>query len=201
MKLVGIGVPDAAPAWERIGCRVIDRSVPLANGALLLGDVGLVVADAAERDLEGIPVRTGSGTGTGSSMEVVHPNGATELDHLVVLTDDLERTSAAVEVVLGLPCRRIRETGQVRQAFHRFADTVEVRGCIVEIVEQPTVPPGTATLMGVVLVIADLDGLAGQLGPDVVSPPKAAVQAGRSISTVRREVGLGTAVALMSPAR
>jgi hypothetical protein len=50
-----------------------------------------------------------------------------------------------------------------------------------------------------VLNVADLFDLADRLGPAVVSLPKPAVQPGRYIATVRRDVGLGTAVALMTP--
>lgn len=196
--LAGVGVPDAAAAWEAIGCTVVGGAVPLANGALLLGREGIVVAHSPDssdsRDVDGIAL----GVGDVPAL-VEHPSGAFELDHLVLLTDSLERTSGAVHAALGLECRRLRETGSVRQAFHRFADTVDGtgRGCIVEVVESDRV---TATsVMGVVLNVRDLFDLTGRLGPDLVSRPKPAVQAGRHIATVRRAVGLGTAVALMTP--
>jgi hypothetical protein len=40
--------------------------------------------------------------------------------------------------------------------------------------------------------------VAAYLGPDVLSPPKPAVQKNRLIATVRGAVGLGVPVALMS---
>ena len=193
--LVGIGVPDAAAAWEAIGCSVVDGAVPFANGALLLGRSGIVVAGPCDATvLEGVPLATGD-----LVPAVAHASGAFELDHLVLLTDSLERTSEAVHRTLGLVRRRIRETDTVRQAFHRFADPPERthRGCIVEIVESDRVQ--RTTLMGVVLNVTDLFDLADRLGPDVMSLPKPAVQPGRYIATVRRDVGLGTAVALMTP--
>jgi hypothetical protein len=195
MQLVGIGVPDARAAWGSIGCTVVDDAVPFANGALLLGRAGLVVdGPVGATELDGVPLTTGSPV---SGVE--HPSGAFELDHLVLLTDSLERTSEAVHLTLGLELRRTRETEIVRQAFHRFADPPAGtgRGCIVEIVESDRVE--ATVLMGIVLNVADLFDLADRLGPAVVSPPKPAVQPGRSIATVRRDVGLGTAVALMTP--
>lgn len=194
-RLVGVGVPDAPAAWAAIGCTVVDGAVPFTNGALLLGRDGLVLADPVEAaDLEGVPLAVAD-----PAPPVEHPSGAFELDHLVLLTSSLERTSAAVEAVLGLECRRIREAGPVRQAFHRFTDQRGGggRGCIVEVVESDRV--ATTTLMGVVLNVVDLFDLADRLGPDVMSLPKPAVQPGRFIATVRRDVGLGTAVALMTP--
>ena len=69
------------------------------------------------------------------------------------MTDDLERTSNAVSAALGLELRRIRETADVRQAFHRFPD----RGCIVEIVT-----PGTGTRVP--------DGEVGEVLVTVLNP-------------------------------
>lgn len=193
MKLAAVGVPEAPAAWAAIGCTVVDGVVPFANGALLLGAQGIFVDEPVDAvDLEGVPI------GHRPVVPVVdHPSGAFELDHLVLLTRDLERTSAAVADALGLEQRRVRETDTVRQAFHRFDDANGSRGCIVEIVESDRV--SATTLMGVVLNVLDLFELAGRLGPDVVSLPKPAVQPGRHISTVRRDVGLGSAVALMTP--
>jgi hypothetical protein len=202
MRLAGIGAPHAPAAWEALGCTVVGGAVPFGNGAILLGRDGLVVDDVPNglvlpTDVEGVGLAVDL-----QPPAVEHPAGAVELDHLVLLTDSLERTSEAVHSALGLECRRIRETGTVRQAFHRFDDVdgpsgERVRGCIIEIVESDRV--ATTTMMGMVVIVDDLFGLAERLGPDVMSSPKPAVQPGRHISTVRRDVGLGTAVALMTP--
>lgn len=194
VRLAGIGVPDAADAWMSLGCTVVDGAVPLANGALFLGGAGLVIAGADElpADVEGVPLSTGDDV-----APVAHESGIFELDHLVLLTDSLERTSVAVEQALGLEQRRVRETETVRQAFHRFADTEHGRGCIVEIVESDRIE--RTSLMGLVVNVHDLFDLADRLGPDVMGLPKPAVQPGRYIATIRRGVGLGTAVALMTP--
>jgi hypothetical protein len=198
-RLAGIGVPDAPAAWEAIGCTVVAGAVAFANGAVLLGREGIFVDrddvdGVVAADIEGVPLSAGD-----VQRAVEHPSGAFELDHLVLLTGSLERTSDAIDAILGLECRRIRETDTVRQAFHRFADPPDTasRGCIVEVVESDRVE--ATALMGVVLNVTDLFDLADRLGPDVVSLPKLAVQPGRYISTVRRGVGLGTAVALMTP--
>ncbi len=129
-----------------------------------------------------------------------HPNGAIELDHLVITTDSLERTSETITAQLDLPLKRVRETSSVRQGFHRFAPVGDHRGCIIEVVETPGVDH--ASLMGWVATVAspdDLHRLADDLGPDLVSPPKPAVQSGRLIATVRPDAGLGVPVALMTP--
>jgi hypothetical protein len=89
--------------------------------------------------------------------------------------------------------KRIRDAGNgIRQGFHRLGDV------IVEIVSAPSIPAGTASLWGFVVNVADVNDVAAYLGPDVLSPPKPAVQKNRLIATFRGAVGLGVPVALMS---
>lgn len=196
-RLAGVVVGGSAERWTAAGFALDEGGrIPFVNGALEFtgagaGLAGLSVAGveaAGAVDIEGIPIHGGDPV-----PAIDHPNGAYELDHVVVMTDSLERTSDAVTAALGLERRRIRETPEVRQAFHRFAD----RGCIIEIVERRG--HERVELWGLVVNVADLDAAAESLGPDVIGLPKAAVQPGRFIATVRAGVGLGVAVALMSP--
>jgi len=114
------------------------------------------------------------------------------VDHVVVMTDSLERTSSAIEERAGLEIRRTRDAGKgVRQAFHRSGEVV------IEVVQAPGVTE--PHLWGFVLVARKFDDVVSQLGESVVSIPRNAVQPGRRITTVRREVGLGVNVALISP--
>ena len=115
------------------------------------------------------------------------------VDHVVVNTPDLERTSDALHEATGAELKRIRDAGNgVRQGFHRLGDV------IIEIVSAPSMPAGNASLWGFVLNVADVHEVAAYLGPDVLSPPKPAVQKNRLIATFRGAVGLGVPVALMS---
>lgn len=193
-RLAAIGVPGPAEPWQHLGFTISDGRIAVANGALAFDVDGLTVSGPASlpADVDGVAVAAGSPV-----APVDHGNGAFELDHLVWFTSSLERASAAIEAALGLECRRVRETPEVRQAFHRFDDVEAARGCILELAETDRVE--RSSLMGVVFNVRDLHELAERLGPDVVSPPKPAVQRGRWISSVRRDVGLGTAVALMTP--
>jgi len=123
-----------------------------------------------------------------------HPLGVTSIDHLVVMTPDLERTVSAIERGLGVPCRRVREAGNdVRQAFFRMGEVV------LEVVTSPAVPDGAASFWGITFTVHDLDAAAALLGPDRASAPRPAVQQGRRILTVRQTVGLAVPVALMDP--
>lgn len=123
-----------------------------------------------------------------------HPNGATGLDHVVVLTPDFDRTQQAFAAA-ELPFRRIREipdTGN-RQGFRRCGPA------IVEVVEVPELSPGPARFWGLVPIVPDLDALYERLGPDLLTEPKRAVQPGRRITAVRRAAGLTCAMAFMTP--
>lgn len=200
VRLAAITAGGPAAPWVAIGFAPDPAGViAFTNGALVLdrdaapGLHGLVIesADDVADELEGIPVETGRVRPPGD-----HPNGAFELDHVVVVTDDLERTSDAIAGGWGIERRRIRETATVRQAFHRFADQGGSRGCIVEVVEDGRVE--RPALWGLVVNVADLDAFVERLGPDLVSPPKPAVQPGRGIATVRKGAGLGVALAVMS---
>jgi hypothetical protein len=115
------------------------------------------------------------------------------IDHVVVNTPDLERTSQALVKATGAELKRIRDAGNgMRQGFHRLSDV------IIEIVSAPSMAEGNASLWGFVLNVADVHEVAAYLGPDVLSPPKPAVQKNRLIATFRAAVGLGVPVALMS---
>ena len=116
------------------------------------------------------------------------------VDHVVVNTGDADRTCAAFVDSLGLDVRRTRDAGNgVEQRFFKMDNT------IIEVVSGPHTRGSGASLWGLVVSVDDLFDLAETLGPDVLSPPKRAVQPGRFISTVRGSVGLGVPFALMTP--
>lgn len=115
------------------------------------------------------------------------------VDHVVVNTSDLQRTSDALADATGAPLKRVRDAGNgVQQGFHRLG------GVIVEIVSTPKVLAGPATFWGLVFVVEDLENVFTHVGPDVMSPPKTAVQPGRSIATFRSAAQLGVPCALMT---
>lgn len=195
VRLASVRLPGDVEAWAALGLMVdATGRFAFANGTIDVGDhAGSLVVDGARElpaDIDGVAVAVGDVT-----PPTEHPNGAFELDHIVVTTDSLERTSAAFEHALGLVQRRVRETPTVRQAFHRFADQGGSRGCIIEVVENARVDG--AELWGVVLNVVDLDRLTAVAG-ELLGSPRPAVQPGRQIVTVGREAGLGAAVAFMS---
>jgi hypothetical protein len=125
-------------------------------------------------------------------MFVEHPLGARAIDHVVIATDSLSRTSAAITTATGAEVRRVREAGALRQGFHRLG------GLIVEVVEHVGQTDGPASIWGLALVVDDLDAACAWLGDELISEPRDAVQPGRRIATLRPGAGLGLPVALMT---
>lgn len=115
------------------------------------------------------------------------------VDHVVVNTSDPQRTSDALVGATGAPLKRVRDAGNgMQQWFHRLG------GVIVEIVSSPQIRDGSASFWGLVLVVDNIQDVFNHVGPDVLSPPKPAVQLGRSIATFRSAAGLGMPCALMN---
>ena len=176
-----ISVPDAAAAWERLGFAADAGGVVQVGGVRVVTGAEriAVAADGLAAECpDGLPLVHARVRASGAPGE--HPNCAVVLDHVVALTDDMDRTLAALEAA-GLDLRRRHGA----MAFLRLGEL------ILEVVERPG---AAVAFWGLVVVVPDLDGL----GP-LVGDPKDAVQPGRRIATVRPEAGLTTALAFMTP--
>lgn len=197
-RVAWLCVGGSPAPWERIGLIVVDGLVPLFGTGLRVGHgaasgIGgwaLAGVDARVTDVDGLATDV---VDPAPPVLVTHPLGAYELDHVVVTTNSLERTCAAIDDATGAPLKRVREVGELRQGFHR------VGGLVVEVVERAGLAEGPASFWGLVLNVEDLTGAVERLGPELVGPAKPAVQPGRCIATLRDAAGLGLPVALMSP--
>jgi len=200
-------VGDPPRAWEAAGFAVDD------DGTCRIGTVRvrLVGRDGGKRILgwslrDAPPARLADGSldglpTTGSDVQpvepAIHPNGASHIDHVVLLSPDLARTAGAFESI-GVAPRGERDTdtygAPMRQVFFRMGEV------IVEVVGQPdTAGEGDPGFFGLAITVADLDAAGALLG-EHLGTAKAAVQDGRRIATLRhREVGMSVATALMSP--
>lgn len=202
MTAVGeLVVASAVEPWQAIGLHVRDRVariggialrfVPVAEGGVAgVVSWGLVGCPTEVTDIDGLPTHHLPEPPDGPGD---HPLGIADFDHLVVMTSSLERTCGAIEAATGEPLKRIREAGAIRQGFHRLGEL------IVEVVESAQVTAPHAAFWGFVWNLHDLHEACAGLGPEVVSLPKAAVQPGRFIATLRGQAGLGLPLALMSP--
>ena len=177
--LIALDIAGSADAWRAAGFAVD------ADGGVRLGHV---------RIRTGVGESGISGWTLGDPSTVTpadHPNGALLLDHLVVFTDDPDRT-VATYADLGLEVRRVREIGGGRtQTFFRAGEV------IIELVG-PVEGEGER-LWGLSPTVADLDACAALLG-ERLGAVKDATQPGRQIATLRHEAcGLTVPIAFMSP--
>ena len=187
---------DEPDAWTRLGFAVEDGEIVRVGGVRvrLDGEGGglrewVLRGDGGPEVVGGIPTRWTS-EASDAEPAPLHPNGTLALDHVVLFCDS--RDAVVAELVdAGGDLRRRAEppTVPVAMAFVRFGEA------IVEVAE----PGGAPRLWGLVAVVEDLDELARELGDEVLGEPRDAVQPGRRIVTVRRELGLGVALAFMTP--
>ena len=189
-------VADPPEAWEALGfrvdgdaCRIGSVTLRLAGAGRGRGIVEWSLRGAAAGELEGLPTRVLDPVSGQPPERIDHPNGALHLDHVVVSSGDLDRTTAALEAA-GIPLRRLREDRPRRMAFFRLGEV------ILELVEGED---GSETAFwGLVVVVEDLDRLTASLG-DRVGGVHDAVQPGRRIVSARDTAGVSLPLAFMSP--
>jgi hypothetical protein len=194
IERIAIGADPAA--WSAAGFAIEDDSTRTGSVQLDLvageGILGWRLYPGAE-EIDGRPVAAA----TAPAAAGTHPNGISQIDHLVVFTPELERTTEAFEAI-GVERRRVREVetddGLLRQGFFRLDEV------ILEAVEHSKVEPGPTRFWGITFAVADLDACAHLLGEKLGSI-RDAVQPARRIATVRREAELGLPVALISAER
>jgi hypothetical protein len=163
-ELRALTIPSPREAWERLGFALLDDAVAL-------GGVWIQFGDAWGWEL-----------GTPDAPPVGHPNGATAIDHVVMLTDEFDATVERLRAKR-LDFRRTRDAGEGRrQAFFVLGP------CLLELAGPVE---GGERFWGLTLVAEDLLPFGGN--------PKDAVQPGRRITTIPGEAGLGIPVAVMTP--
>ena len=196
-----VEVADPADSWRHAGfsvdaddvCRVGGVRIRLArHGAGIVG-WSLRGLPPHVSDLDGIPTTDSDAI---PAPPAEHANGVTSIDHIVLLSPDLDRTVAALAAI-GVEPRRERETQlgghPIRQIFFRAGEV------IIEVVGSPTdAGDGPSSLWGITYNVADIDATATYFG-DRTTPVKNAVQPGRRITTLHhRELGMSVRSAMIS---
>jgi len=201
-KLFIAAAPDT---WRTAGfavdgeiCEVGTVRLHLEGNGARRGITRWSVRDAGSLELDGLETQPSDAPPAAGSE---HPNGTLAIDHVVVISPNLDRTSAVLQAA-AFDLRRVREGetpgGSRRQAFFRMGEL------ILEVVEAPegtTIaadPSGPARLWGISFLVGDLAAPAAALG-DQLGEPRDAVQPGRRIATVASAAGLGPAIAFMTP--
>lgn len=183
-------IADDPAAWSAAGFEVADDVCRVSRVRLRLSGKG------PQRGIVGWQL----GDSPVEDVAAPHPNGVVRVDHVVLLSPDLDRSVDELESQ-GFDLRRRRDGptpgGSTRQAFFRAGEP------ILEVVQAPEGASvardtaGPARLWGLAFLVADMEQTARSLG-DLLGRPRDAVQPGRMIATLRPEAGLGPAIAFMT---
>jgi hypothetical protein len=197
-------VADPPELWADLGFRVNDGVCEIGSVRVRLAGRG-----AGKRvtswSLRGIETTALDGLATTRSDSLPrepapqHPNGVTAMDHVVAFSPDLDRTVVRLTDA-GLDLRRIRDeptpAGAPRQAFFRLGEV------ILECIQMPDSPDldraRGALLWGLAVRTGDMDRTVATVGRRL-GEPRAAVQPGRTIATLRKEAGSSVPLAFMTP--
>lgn len=202
LLLDAVVLGDEPEAWTEVGFEVTDDGVALGSSRVVCTGDGepprwtLWSDGDLPADIDGIPTRAAAGEPEAPDHGS-HRLGTVTIDHVVVRSPHLDRSTAAFEA-LGVRCRRVRDTGTaerpMQQRFFRLGPV------IVEMVGTPGAEnDGPASIWGLALTVEDLDAAVAVLG-ERCGGAKDAVQPGRRIATLRtRDAGISVPVALMSP--
>ena len=198
MEVAALRIGGEPGSWRGLGFEISDDEVIEVGGVRLELSASAPPGAIASWALDGESVPAsldGLATSSGArgEAEVAHPNGVVAIDHVVVFTPSLERTTAAFADI-GIERRRVREAGGgARQGFFLVGDL------LVEVVDGTGLAPGDpARFWGLTMVVADIDLAADMLG-ERLGRIKDAVQTDRRIATVRPEASGGLPLALITP--
>lgn len=203
----GLVVGDSPGAWRAAGfaveaatCAVGDLRIRLVGDAAGRGVLAWSLSGVSPEAVAALETSEGLTTYVveeETPAPAEHPLGLLGVDHLVLMTPDLARTTTALEG-LGLDVRRVRDFEvagvPMQQVFFRLGPV------ILELVGAPgATGEGPATFWGITFAVADIDAAASTLG-EHAGRVKEAVQPGRRITTLRtRGLGISPAIALMTP--
>lgn len=197
-QLRAVAVGGMPAAWEQAGFVVDDGRVVVGSTVLRIDPaqdgIGQLAIDHVYGDIDGLPT-TAAASPAPQPGAPEHPNRIRAIDHLVVLTGDCDRTTAAFAGV-GIEARRVRRfpVGDTvrRQTFFWLGDV------ILELVgEEADGDRAPATAWGLAFTSDDLDATVAVLGA-LVSEPRRAVQHGRRIATLRVP-GIEVPISILSP--
>jgi hypothetical protein len=206
VELDELVVGDEPDSWRGAGFTVDDDGV-CRVGAVRIRLVGRAGGKRIRSwSLRGLPSGTAEVDGIPTEVSeqaacepAEHANGALSVDHVVLLTPDMGRTTANLEA-LGIGLRRTRDVDSSQYGFPAKQCFFRVGEPILEVVgaAEPN-GDGPAAFFGLAYTVADIDVLPA-LYEGALGRVKDAVQDGRRIATLRhKELDLSVATAFMTP--
>ena len=202
-----IEIADPPEAWQSAGFTVDD------TGTCVVGHVRLrLVGRDSERkriqswSLRGVPDGTESVDGLTTTVSdeampepVAHANGVELIDHLVIMSPDVDRTITALHTA-GLSTLRTRHVDREQYGFEARQTFFRLGEVVLELIG-PNQPQGDgpAAFFGLAYTVRDIDALPEFYG-EHLGRVKDAVQPGRRITTLHhKDLGMSVATAFMSP--
>ena len=202
IRLVGLDIGDDPAAWRAAGFTVEDGTLLVGGVAISLlgstGERGLLrcsLQPSVGGDCDGLPLTPPPTASTDPDRAPAHPNGVTAIDHVVVSSDDVERTTAAL-ASLGISPRRTvvgaRGDGDDEIVYRFFL----LGTCVLELVGPTRARgQGPARFAGLAFTTERID----ELG-ELAGTPRDAVQPGRRIATLRGDdLGISVPTAFLTP--
>ena len=195
-ELAELAIADPPDSWRELGFDVDERGhLDIGGVRVRLGGDGSGITAWSLMRVNAM----GSIDGLPSPVPRVlypppfktHPNGATGIDHVVIVSSSLERTAAALARA-GVELKRTQESERGRMGFRRLGPA------ILEVVQRDELESDEASFWGLAIVVIDIDCLAERLG-DRLGPIKQAIQPGRRIAALRGGFGISAPLAFMSP--
>jgi hypothetical protein len=207
-RLIGLVVGDDPSVWAGAGFRVEDDHVDVGGVRIRLagrgagaGLRGWSFEPAWTQPIDGLPVvdtapPVTSPPSTSRSTPATQPNGVTAIDHVVVASPDVERTTTALGEAGIEPRRTVVGARGDADVLYRF---FLLGTCVLELIgpaiaSEPSAAVEPARFAGLAFTTATID----ELG-DVAGEPRPAIQPGRRIATLRREIGVSVPVAFLTP--
>jgi hypothetical protein len=196
-ELAELAIADPPEAWRALDFEVDE------DGNLDIGGIRIRLGAKGERGIVSWSLRRVNAMGSIDGLPTpvprvlrpppfqTHPNGATSLDHIVIVTPDFDRTSTALRRA-GMPLKRTQDIGRGHQGFRR------VGPAILELVQNSKLNGTDPQFWGLVVVVISLEQLAARLG-DQLSEIRPAIQPGRRIATLQASAGVSPALAFISP--
>jgi len=200
--LLRIDVGDDPEAWASAGFNVVGGETRVGSTVIRMrgadGDRGILslAVDGLTESVDGLTLSPPIPR-FNQPITPVHPNLVTQIDHVVAMSPDMDRTVQALSDA-GLDLRRTRlyEAGGStnRQAFFWLGDVIlELAGPDGEHGIDP------AQWWGLAFTVADLDASREGL-KELLGSPKDAVQTGRRIAGLHtNNIGVSVPIVFMSP--
>ena len=198
-----ITVADEPDTWRAAGFAVDDEGVTclgtvrveLVGRARGKRIIGWSLRDVSTDSLDGLPTTIST---RAPAAPVTHPNGVELIDHVVIVSPDVDRTVTALERA-GIEVKRTRHIDAEQYGFAARQTFFRLGEVILELIggEEPT-GDDPARFFGLAHTVADLDATKTLLGEHLPNV-KDAVQPGRRIATLRhKELDMSVATAFMS---